>query len=316
MRTGILLAFFATICWAASVFPFTKAGRIMSVESMNLLRLMSGVVLVCMTAIMQDRNFLDIFSNEYIQGWLWLGLSGVIALGIGDYFGLKMYAILSPRFGSVLTTLAPTMALLMGILLLNEHMNVIGIFGMIITITGVMTMSFGRKERSSIPDHGHGSVFKGIVFGIISAICNGGALAISKKGFIEQASTGTGIHPVTGSFIRFLCAVSVVVLFMLVKGILLKNVKNIGTQPFSVLKIAGFGVILGPVLAVSFAMVAIQTVNVAVTQTIFSLVPVVALLISHFILKESITRNSLLGVAVAVAGVCILIWREEIMKLF
>jgi drug/metabolite transporter (DMT)-like permease len=262
-----------------------------------------------------DPNFFSIFSRKYAPGWLWMGLSGTIALGIGDYFGLKMYTILSPRYGSVLTTLAPAMALMMGIILLDEHMNFIGICGMLITILGVTNMSLGRKERSSIPDHGHGSIYKGIIFGLILAACNGCALAISKKGFMEQASSGEPLHPITGSFIRYFIATVIVVVFMLLKKILVKNIRNIFRQPMPVLQIAGLGVLLGPLLALSFAMFAIQTIDVAVTQTIFSLVPVVTLLISHFILKEKITWNSLIGVSIAVTGVCILIWRESILQL-
>ena len=308
--TGILAAFIATICWAGSVFPFTKAGRLMTVQSMNLIRLVLGTTLVLITAMILDKDFFSIFYFSHLNGWIWLGISGIMALGIGDYFGLRMYTILSPRYGSVLTTLSPAMALLMGIILLNEQMNWIGIFGMAITVTGVMSMSLGRKERSSIPDHGHGSVFKGIIFGIISAFCNGAGLAFSKKGFLANADHP--IHPITGSFIRFLIATIIVILFMLIFKKIGANISNIRKQPKNILGYAIGGVVLGPLLAVSFAMIAIQYINVAVAQTIFALVPVVALIISYFVYKEKLTRNALAGVIIAIIGVCILIWRKEI----
>src|SRR5687768_18386320 len=165
--TGIVTAFIAAVCWAGSVFPFTKAGRAMSVESLNIIRLILGTCLVFLSALLLTADFRNIFSSDYIIGWLWLGGSGLLALGIGDYFGLRMYAILSPRFGSVLTTLSPAMALIAGIILLGEDINITGITGMGITITCVTAISLGRKERSGIPDHGHGSVGKGIMFGII-----------------------------------------------------------------------------------------------------------------------------------------------------
>ena len=309
---GLLTAFLATIFWATSVFPFTKAGRVMTVESLNMLRLTAGTLLVLAAAIAFDRNFFSIFSSAYTRGWLWLGASGIVALGIGDYFGLKMYNILSPRYGSVLTTLSPAMALLMGIIFLNEQMNVVGLCGMGITITGVMTMSLGRTERNAIPDHGHGSVFTGIIFGIISAVCNGAALALSKKGFLEQSAQMNSLQPLTGSFIRFAVATIVVLLFMACGKRLLPNVKNIKSQRAGTLRTAATGVILGPLLGTGLSMAAIQHINVAVAQTIFALVPVVALIISHFVYKEKITRNALLGVLAAIAGVAILIWRMEI----
>jgi len=159
---GLLAAFLATICWTVSVFPFTKAGRIMTVQSMNLIRLVAGTFFVLIAALIFDASFIHILSSHYYKGWLWLGISGIISLGIGDYFGLRMYTILSPRYGSVLTTLSPAMAFFMGLVLLDEQMNIIGLCGMGITIIGVMTMSLGKKERESIPDHGQGTVLKGV----------------------------------------------------------------------------------------------------------------------------------------------------------
>lgn len=314
---GILIALAGTICWAICVFPFTTAGRLMSVASMNLFRLTVGTLLVMLLAAsMETNNFIAIFSAKYAQAWLWLGLSGIIALGIGDYFNYRMYVILSPKHGSVLSTLSPAAALLLGIKLLDEHINIIGIAGMILTIIGVMSMSLGRTERNKIPDHGHGSIFKGIVFGTIAAICNGAGLAISKKGFLMQAATGNDLHPVSGSFIRFITTTVIVLLVTFFNKKLITNWRNIKAQSWSTLKIALMGTIFGPVLGVSFALTAIQYINVAVAQTIFSLVPVVALLISHFVYKEKITKHTLAGVIVAIAGVVILIWRIDIQAVF
>ncbi len=313
---GLILAFAGTLCWAISAFPFTTASRIMSVSSMNLLRMLSGTLLVMIVAMcFETNNFFTVFSGKYAQAWLWLGLSGITALGIGDYFMLRMYAILSPRYGSVIGTLSPAAALVAGIVLVNENINIIGIIGIAVTIIGVSSMSLGRTERSAIPDHGHGSILSGIVFGIISAICNGTGLAMSKKAFVMQASEGNSIHPITGSFIRFLVGSIVVVVFMLLSKKLIPNLKNIRSQPLNVLTTALTGVVFGPLLGVSCALTAIQYIDVAVAQTIFALVPVAALLISHFIYKEKITRYALLGVLAAIAGVAVLIWRIKIAAL-
>jgi drug/metabolite transporter (DMT)-like permease len=310
---GLILAFAAMTSWSISVFPFTRAGRIMSVASMNIIRLVLGTLLIFITAlILEQQNFFSIFSLAYGEAWLWLAISGILALGIGDYFGLRMYIILGPRFGAVLTTLSPAAALLLGYLLLHEKINIIGIAGICITITGVMSISLGPTERSNIPDHGHGSVFTGITFGIISAICNGAGLAFSKKAFITQQAKQLPLSPISASFMRFSVATIIVLLFLLLFGKLFDQIKNIGRQPVNVLGLAAAGTVFGPLLGVTFALMAIQTINVAVAQTIFALVPVVALLISHFALKQKITRFAMIGVIIAIAGVAILIWRLRI----
>ncbi|MFT3911157.1 MAG: EamA family transporter [Ferruginibacter sp.] len=94
--TGSFIALLASICWAICAFPFTKAGRHMSVASMNLVRLVGGTLLVMLVAIIADhKNFIAIFSSQYIQAWIWLAASGIVAIGIGDYLSYSMYAILS-----------------------------------------------------------------------------------------------------------------------------------------------------------------------------------------------------------------------------
>src|SRR5205085_7971534 len=113
-----------------------------------------------------------------------------------------------------------------------------------------------------------------------------------------------------------LIATAVVVAVTLFNRQLINNWKNIRRQPASTLGIAFTGIIFGPLLGVSCAMIAIQYIDVAVAQTIFALVPVIALLIAHFLYKERITKYALLGMLAAIAGVAILIWREEITRLF
>ena len=307
------MAFIAMLCWAISAFPFTKAARLMTVAGMNIFRLVVGTTMIMVVAIMLSyQNFIAIFSFGYAQAWLWFGLSGVLALGIGDYLNFRMFVILSPRFGSVLTALAPAAALLAGIILVDETINLTGIIGILITIIGVMGMSLGSKERNAIPDHGHGTVLKGILFGAISAVCSGAGLAFSKKGFLMQAATGNIIEPMTASFIRFACGAFVVILMMLLSNKLLKNIQTIRSQSWYTIRTAWAGTIFGPLLAVSFALGSIQYINVAAAQTIFALVPVITLLIAHFIYKEKITANALAGALIAIAGVAILIWRINI----
>ena len=314
--TGSFIACLAAICWAISAFPFTKAARAMSVSSMNLFRLLAGTLLVMITAfIAGPAGFTRIFSAAYLDAWLWMGLSGITALGIGDYFSYRMYTILSPRNGTALGTFSPAAAWLLGTFLLNETINLVGLIGMAITITGVLAMSLGRTERGRIPDHGHGDIRSGILFGIIGAICNGAGIVFSKKAFLLQEAAGAKLPPLTGSFIRFFVATLVILLLMMIRKKLVSNWKNILGQPRPVLQNAIAGTIFGPLLAVGCALVSIQYIPAAVAQTIFSLVPVVALLIAHFYYKEKITLNALAGVLCAISGVGILIWRNEIFSM-
>jgi drug/metabolite transporter (DMT)-like permease len=75
------------------------------------------------------------------------------------------------------------------------------------------------------------------------------------------------------------------------------------------------GTICGPFLGVTCSLAAISYIDVSVAQTIFSLVPAGALLISRIFFKEKISLQSLVGVIVAISGVVILIWRDYLQKM-
>lgn len=311
LTAGFLYAFAATACWAIAAFPLTAASRQLPVNSMNHLRLLlATLVLFLAAAVIEGPSFLKIFSAGYGKGWLWLGASGILALVVGDFFSFRSYAILSPQSGSVLTTLSPASALLFGILLVNEHINWIGIAGMIITIVGVMSISLGRSQRDKIPDHGHGSVLKGIVFGILAAACHGGALAFSKRGFMEQLAEGQRIGPLSATFIRVLAAALLIFLISALTGKIRTVLSHIKDSKAGIRNTI-IGTLFNPILSVSLSMFTILYIDVAVAQTIFAMVPLFALLIAFFYYREKITTRSVIGVAAALIGVALLIWRNS-----
>ncbi len=316
LSAGLLYALSATLSWAIGVFPLTAASRQLPVASMNHLRLLlASLLLFMLAAIAEGASFFSILSTSYFNGWIWLGVSGVIALVAGDLLSFRSYAILGPQHGPVLTTLSPAAALLAGIILVNEHINFIGISGMLITIVGVMSISLGRTQRQSIPDHGHGSVLAGILFGVLAACCHGSALAFSKKGFLEQAAAGESIGPFAASFIRIFTAVVLVYLLSLLTRRTKQVFQHIGDSKAGIRNTI-VGTIFNPVLSVTLSMIAILHIDVAVAQTIFSLVPLFALIIARMFYKEPISGRSVAGVIAALVGVALLIWRNVIAGLF
>ena len=65
-------------------------------------------------------------------------------------------------------------------------------------------------------------------------------------------------------------------------------------------------------LGLTFAMQTISTIDSAVAQTIFSLVPVFAIPLAYVFHKEKITGSIIFGALIAITGVMVLIWRNNI----
>ncbi|MBK6989842.1 MAG: DMT family transporter [Bacteroidetes bacterium] len=93
-------------------------------------RLLLALIFIgSISAILDASGFTKIFTSDYSQAWLWLGLSGIVGLTFGDYFAFEAYSILGARLGSVLTTFAPAAALCLAWILLGETLSFIGIIG-------------------------------------------------------------------------------------------------------------------------------------------------------------------------------------------
>jgi drug/metabolite transporter (DMT)-like permease len=88
----------------------------------------------------------------------------------------------------------------------------------------------------------------------------------------------------------------------------IKQNENKGVQ-FTLL-----GTLFGPVIGVSLSLYTIGLIPVSVAQTIFSLVPVLVLPLSYLFYREKITYRAVIGMCVALTGVFLLIWRNELQQ--
>jgi drug/metabolite transporter (DMT)-like permease len=312
-QAGILFALLTTISWSIGLFPFTQAARSLGVNPLNHFRLvLAAFFILILNLLLFPKEFFDLFTSDYTSAWLWLGLSGIIGLTIGDYFAFAMYSILGARVGSVLTTFAPTAALILGGILIDEHINYIGIIGIAITILGVNYISLGKSEIKTVPDHGHGSIGKGIITGILAALCQGAGLVLAKKGMLAEADLHRQIQPLGATFIRLTIGVTSLFILTFLQRNFKAIWKPIRENKDNGIKYAVAGTIFGPTLGVSLSLYTVSLIDPSVAQTIFSLVPAVTMLFAVAIFGDKLTSKSILGLIVALAGVIILIWREKI----
>ncbi len=315
INTGIIFALVTTLSWSICIFPFTQAARRMGINPLNNFRLILATIIIGIVSILYGIDkFSEIFSTSYLNTWFWLGLSGIIGLTIGDYFAFSMYRVLGARTGSVLTTFAPAAALILGALMINERIPFIGIIGIAITITGVNFVSLGKSEREKIPDHGHGSIAYGIITGILAALCQGAGLVLAKKGMTSHGNIQ--LDPIHATFIRLIAASTSLLVYTIIRGKLKEVLTPILTNKNHGLKYAITGTIFGPVLGVCLSLFTVSLIDPSIAQTIFSLVPAFAFILSVLFFREKFTYKSIAGLIVAITGVIILIWRDRINDLF
>jgi drug/metabolite transporter (DMT)-like permease len=253
----------------------------------------------------------QLLTGPSFHQYLYLGLSGIIGFSIGDYFTFNSFKLLGPKLSSLYTTIAPCSSLFFGMMLLDEHINATGICGMMITIGGVVWLTLSKQDANEAKSKGFERNLNGILCGIAGAICQGCGLVLSKMGFqktgeMEEIAT---LHAV---WIRLLFAFGGAMLAAFISGNFVKNsrvvIKNENKGFMHMLA----GTILGPVMGVSLALLAIQYLKVAEVQTIFALLPVFVLPLNYFVYKEKITLASVFACTMAVTGVMVLIWRDSL----
>ena len=191
---------------------------------------------------------------------------------------------------------------------MGETINLTGILGICITIAGVIWLTLSKKDSIAALKVGYTRDKKGILFGIIGALCQGVGLVLSKYGMDYYSEKLPTMHAV---WIRLLFAFLAAFIVSLLAGKLISNSKPVLTNEKNNLPYMFLGTILGPVMGVTLSLFAIQKLEVAVAQTIFALLPLFVLPISMIIYKEKITFQSILACIIALIGVLVLIWRNQ-----
>jgi drug/metabolite transporter (DMT)-like permease len=205
-RFGILIAVLTTLSWSIGIFPFTEAAKRFGSGALNQFRILLA------TLILTPLCFLvpSVFPHLTGMAWGQLVLSGIIGLAIGDYFSFSCYSILGARWGSLFGTISPGFVLLFSAFALSESINGVGIFGIFLSILGVIGISLGKKQQEQY-HLDWSAVKKGVIFGFLSAICQALGLVLIKVATNTEA--GAALHPIHGTWIRMLAATLVLYSF-------------------------------------------------------------------------------------------------------
>lgn len=307
--SGELIAIATTLCWSIAVFPFTEATKRIGASPVNQYRLLLAWLIITVILFFSNNlTIIELFKTPHYLHYVYLGLSGIIGFSIGDYCSFNSFKLLGPKLASLYTTFAPSVALLIGYIALNESINATGLLGIAITIAGVVWLTFSKKDSAEAKKIGYTRNTKGIIFGIIGALCQGTGLVLSKIGMNATEQELPTMHAV---WIRLLFAFASLFIISFLFKKLKVNSKPIFTNEKNNFPFILLGTITGPVMGVSLSLLAIQTLEVAVAQTIFALLPLFVLPISAIVYKEKITIQAVFACFVSLVGVLLLIWRNS-----
>lgn len=315
LNSGLTAAFATLICWTVGTFAFTIASKRADPAAVNRVRLFFAALLLSIVVVVFFKvSIVELFTLPTLGEWFWLGLSGIIGLTLGDYFAFTAYSILGSSRTSLFSTFAPVAALLLGMVILGESINGVGIIGMMISTGGIIWF-IQSTQKSNDKAIDKSQVLKGITYAILGAVGQGLGLVCAKKGLNITHDTGTDLSAVHATWIRMgigtLAAYSIAVF----KRNVWTELKII-TSSKSIITPLLTGTFFGPVMGVSLSLFAASQIPVGIAQTIFSLLPITVMIAATISGREKINGPSIIAAVICMVGVFVLVWRDELITFF
>lgn len=292
---GECAALVAAFFWGFGALLFEASGTRIGAFQTNLLRIIIGSLLLSLTLFIQTGALFPLHAD--VHSYVWLGLSGIIGLAIGD--GALFYAIviLGPRLSTLLLSLAPPIATLVAWIFLDETLKPLALFGIIVTISAI---AWVVSERHG-DEHIRGSKTIGVIFGIVAALGQGIGVILAKIGL------SGGIDALSATLMRMLPATVAlwgVAIFTRHAGASILAMRD----KISALIVIS-GSVVGPFIGVWLSNVAVKHTEAGIAATLLATVPILLIPMEYVIHRRIPTLRAVLGAVMAVVGVGLIFLR-------
>jgi drug/metabolite transporter (DMT)-like permease len=295
VNIGEIAALFTSFCWTLSAIGFTKSTQQVGSQVTNRMRVfIAMLVLILINAVLYGQ---PIPLHAGISRWVWLSVSGVIGLSLGDAFLFQAYQEIGPRLGLLLLSLAPVFGSAIAWIFFGQVLTLLQVVGIVITLGGISWVVMARPIEGD--ENARKVTGRGVLFGTLAALGQATGLVFSQQGM-----TG-GFSPFAGTLIRMFAAVATLWILAAFQRQAASTVSAVRRQP-AALKWVAFGALFGPVIGVSSSLLAVQYTEIGVASTLMALPPIFMLPISYFIFKERFGWQAVAGTLIAMAGVALL----------
>ncbi len=302
---GATAAAVTSALWTINAILFTSAGKRIGAISVNAWRILFAVILLWVT---QALVFGKLFPDATGEQWFWIGLSGIIGLGIGDFGLFASFIIIGTRRSVLMMSLSAIFASIAAFFLFDEVLKIVALVGIAVTLTGVIMVLLEDETKSDERKLTKKEKTWGISLALIGAIGQGLGLAFLKKGMLlyPEASglTEAMSLAVTSTLIRMMLGAVFVWVVIALWG-KLPEIKKALKDRIG-MKYVTIGSFIGPFIGVTLSTLAAYLIEVGVAQTLLSLMPVFIIPVVWFLYKQRTSWRGIVGAVIAVVGVAIL----------
>lgn len=294
MELGQVAGLIAAACWATGSFIYSRLD--VPAAAMNLAKnAISGTLLLI--SIPLFGSGLGPWIEAPASAYLWLLISAVLGIQIGDAAYFRSIQILGPRKALVLTTLTPPISALFGWFWLAELLEFPALIAMAITLVGIAVVIRDRNLASDRSGLHEGNPRDGLLLGVFAAFCQSTGLALSKVSMQY-------LPPLESSAIRIVTA--------FIGGWLVAHYT--GVLPYWKQRLFARGVpkrlfvasFIGTYIGIWLSLISANAVDLAIATTQMSLTPVFMVLLVAIFLRKKISLLAFIGMAIAIGGVALL----------
>ena len=287
---GLATSFF----FAMTAIIFTRTGRMVGSQVTNRIRLLFGLSFLVILNLILFREPLPFSAGS--SRWIWLSLSGVVGLSLGDAFLFQSFVSVGTRLGTLLLSLAPIFGSIIAWAFFGETLTALQIAGIVLALAGIGWVVMSHEQPADTP---HGHTRRGVIFGVLGGLGQAVGLVLAKQGVVGDFS------PFQANAIRMLAAVIFIWVWAAIQKQAGATITEVRKQP-QVIGLIALGALVGPVLGVTSSLLAVQHAEIGVASTLMALPPVIVLPISYFVFKEKVGWQAIAGTLLAIIGVAVL----------
>ena len=286
---GYLLAFISVIA-VSNVYLFSKAAlNEISLAQFGTYWFGFGLIWIVLYGIKNNSfELLKKFNKEKYILFITLGIIEIIAT---TFFFKAIHTIPNPAITSFLSNISPVFVLTLSFIVLNERLNKIEIFGVILALTGAFIIGYkgGFDIKNMFIDGTQYVVLASIMFAISSVI--------SKKNIIS-------LSPVLIALNR--------TLFLFIFSLIALYIQNVSiTIPISSLKNVLIGSILGPFLTAVTGLLALKFIDLSKKSIISSTKSLFVLVGAYLYFGVFPKTFELIGGLLSIMGVLLIIFGKS-----
>jgi drug/metabolite transporter (DMT)-like permease len=296
---GETSAILTSCLWTINSLLFASAGKRIGSLSVNAYRIVIAVGLLAVSHTVLLGAVLPAATSGQ---WFWIGLSGVVGLGIGDFGLFAALVIIGPRRSVLVMSSSPIFASIVACLMLGEAVSPLATIGIAITLIGIAVVILEKEEHSKEEAISKRLKIWGVLLALVGAMGQGIGLVLAKKGIylnlnvILNPLSAALIRMTLGAFFVWICALVARRLPQLSEAV--KNREG--------MKYTAAGAFVGPFMGVTLSMVAVAYTPAGIAQTLMSLMPVLIIPVVWLLYRQKTSLRGILGAVVAVVGVAIL----------